>query len=220
MIIPAELLPLSSLWLAVIPSVIALVVALLGINWQAMRDHRGTHHFFLGSIVALTLLWSLNAGILPGLHFHLLALTSITLLMGWRLALLAGFCVQLLLVIMGKLWWGAVAYQFVLAVMVPVLFTYAFWLLVYKRLPHNPFVYILVAGFLNAGLTQAITDIVQSVAIWIQDIYPFSKIWHDYLRYLPMMMFPEGVVNGMFITGMVVFHSRWLSTFDENSYFN
>ena len=28
-------------------------------------------------------------------------------------------------------------------------------------------------------------------------------------------MFPEGVVNGMFITGMVVFHSRWLSTFDD-----
>jgi len=33
-------------------------------------------------------------------------------------------------------------------------------------------------------------------------------------------MFPEGVVNGMFITGMVVYHSRWLSTFDEDSYFN
>lgn len=220
MIIPAELLPLCSLWLAVIPSFIVLALALTGINWQAIREHRGTQHFFLGSIVALTLLWSLNAGILPGLHFHLLGLTAITLLMGWRLALLAGLGVQLLLVVMGKLWWGAIAYQFLLAVAVPVLFSYAFWLLVYKRLPHNPFVYILVAGFLNAGLTQAIADIVQSVALWAQDIYSFAKIWHDYLRYLPMMMFPEGVVNGMFITGMVVFHSRWLSTFDENSYFN
>ena len=58
------------------------------------------------------------------------------------------------------------------------------------------------------------------VSLWQLDVYTLDKVWHNYLRYLPLMMFPEGVINGMFITGMVVFNSRWLSTFDEDSYFN
>jgi len=126
----------------------------------------------------------------------------------------------LLLVIMGKLWWGALGYSYLLSGVLPVLFSYGFYLLVYNRLRHNPFVYILVAGFINAGFTHAFSDLLQGAGLWLLGVHSPDSIWHDYLRYLPMMMFPEGVVNGMFITGMVVFHSRWMSTFDEDSYFN
>lgn len=216
---PAGLLAAPVLWLAALLMLVTLLLAAHGVNWAVLRAQRGTQHFFFGTVLVLTLLWSLHAGVLPGLHFHLLGLTAATLLMGWRLALLAGAGVQVLLALMGKLWWGAVPYQFVLVVAVPVLCSYGFWGLVYRRLPHNPFVYILVAGFLNAGLAHAVADVAQTLALWLQGLYTPERLWHDYLRYLPMMMFPEGVVNGMFITGMVVFHSRWLSTFDDDSYF-
>ena len=216
---PAGLLSELALWLALPLALLILVTAVRGINWTALRQRRGAQHFFFGSVVVIALLWSLHAGIRPGLNFHLLGLTSVTLLMGWRLALLAGALAQLLLMLTGKLWWAALPYQFLLSVAVPVLCSYAFWSLVWQRMPHNPFVYILVAGFLNAALAQGITDLAQGLSLWAQGIYSLKIIWHDFLRYLPLMMFPEGVVNGMFITGMVVFHSRWLSTFDDDSYF-
>lgn len=219
MMLPAGLLSPLALWLALPLAAGLLLLAGRDAGWHALRQHRGAQHFFFGAVVVLAILWSLHAGIRPGLHFHLYGLTAATLLMGWRLALLAGALVQLLLVVSGKLWWAAAPYQFVLAVAVPVLCSYAFWWQVWQRLPHNPFVYILIAGFLNAGLAQMATDIAQSLALWAQGIYSLAALWHDFLRYLPLMMFPEGVVNGMFITGMVVFHSRWLSTFDDESYF-
>lgn len=193
--------------------------ALSGINWQALAERRGLQHVFFASILLCLPLWLLSAGVLPGLHFHLLGLTTLTLLMGWRLALLAGFILQLLLCLLGKLWWAAMPYQFLLAVAVPVLFSFLIWWLVARYMPHNPFVYILLAGFVNAGLAQALSSTVQSLALWGLDIYTWDVIWHNFLSYLPMMMFPEGTVNGMFITALVVFHSRWLSTFDADSYF-
>jgi uncharacterized membrane protein len=218
--IDSGLLPEMALWWSAILSVLLLIPALLSYNWQALLNLRGAQHFFFGSVVVLALLWNMQAGILPGLSFHLMGVTAITLMMGWRLALLSVLLVQVILVLVGKLWWAALPYQFLLAGALPVLFSYGFYLLVYRRLAHNPFIYILVAGFLNAGLTHGFSDFLQALSLWLLDVHPMELIWRDYLRYLPMMMFPEGVVNGMFITGMVVYHSRWLSTFDEDSYFN
>ncbi|MDK2778583.1 MAG: energy-coupling factor ABC transporter permease [Pseudomonadota bacterium] len=219
MIRTADLLPLWALWSGAGIALLILVPALLSYRWQALREERTAQHLFAGGVVVLSLLWSLQAGILHGLSFHVLGVTAATLMMGWRLALLALLLVHVVLVITGKLWWGALGYSFLLGGALPVLFSYGFYLLVHNRLLHNPFVYILVAGFINAGVTHAFSDLLQGGALWWLEVHSPQLIWHDYLRYLPMMMFPEGVVNGMFITGMVVFHSRWLSTFDEDSYF-
>lgn len=194
--------------------------ALLTYNWRALLDCRPAQHLFFGSIVVISLFWHMRAGVLPGLEFHILALTASTLMMGWRLALLAAALAQLVLVFTGRLMVADLGMVVALQVSLPVAFTYGFYLLVYRRLVHNPFVYILVAGFLNAGFTHAFSDLVTSGFYWLGGLYDGGRLWYDYLRYLPLMMFPEGVVNGMFISGMVVFHTRWLSTFDEDSYFN
>jgi uncharacterized membrane protein len=200
-------------------ALIALASAAWRYNWSALLACRPAQHLFYGSILVITLFWHLKAGIIPGLGFHILALTAATLMMGWRLALIAGSLAQLLLVLTGQLDVHLLGFAVVLQVAAPVAFTYLFFLMVYQRLVHNPFVYILVAGFLNAGFTHAFSDILMSLAYWLGGEYELSRIWNDYLRYLPLMMFPEGVVNGMFISGMLVFHTRWLSTFDEDSYF-
>merc|ERR1711879_233022 len=123
------------------------------------------------------------------------------------------------LVMVGQLEWQMLGYQLLFGCLLPVAFSFWFYCMVYKRLSHNPFIYILVAGFMNAGMTHAFADVINSASYWLLGVYSLDLIWHDYLRYLPLMMFPEGVVNGMFISWMVVFHSRWLSTFDEDSYF-
>jgi uncharacterized membrane protein len=200
-------------------AVILLLLAIRRVNWQALREYRSTQHLFWGSVVVLAVLWHLRAGILPGMEFHILGYTSLMLMTGWPLAFIAALFVQLLMLLTGKFSWLDFGYQYVFFSALPILFSYGFYLLVYRRLTHNPFVYILVAGFLNAGLTHAFSDLMHSGLMLGFSVYSQEVIWHDYLRYLPLMMFPEGVINGMFISGMVAFHSRWLSTFDEDSYF-
>lgn len=188
-------------------------------NWAALRECRPAQHLFFGSVLVMTMFWHMQAGILAGLGFHILALTAATLMMGWRLAILAGAMAQVLMVLTGNVLVTQLGFVIVLKVVAPVLFSYLFFLVVYKRMVRNPFVYILVAGFLNAGFTHAFSDVLLSLVYWLAGVHDAGHIWNDYLRYLPLMMFPEGVVNGMFISGMVVFHTRWLSTFDEDSYF-
>lgn len=213
-------LPFSLLLICSVIALFFIGIAARRVNWSAVKNIRATQHLFCGSVVVLSLFWYMRAGILPGLNFHILGYTAVMLMMGWPLALLAAAFVQLLMLVSGQFSWFEFGYQYVFFSVMPVLFSYGFYLLVYRRLTHNPFVYILVAGFTNAGFTQAFTDVIRSFLLWNLDVYPAETIWRDYLRYLPMMMFPEGVVNGMFISGMVAFHTRWLSTFDEDSYFN
>lgn len=200
-------------------ALIAMGGAAWSTNWSALLANRSAQHFFFGSSVIMAAFWLMKAGVLPGLNFHILALTAVTLMMGWRLTILAASLAQSGLAAFGALEWSMLGYQILIGCVLPILFSFWFYCLVYKRLVHNPFVYILVAGFLNAGFTHAFSDIVHCASYWLLGVYTLDAIWHDYLRYLPMMMFPEGVVNGMFIAGMVAFHSRWLSTFDEDSYF-
>lgn len=189
-------------------------------NWRSFLQHSGVQHFFAGALVVIVVLWMMSAGIKQGLHFHILGVTGLTLLMGWRFALLAGVLVVSFMVAIGDLRlqnWGL---SCCLTVVAPVMFTYLFYLYIYRQLSHNPFVYILVAGFLNAGITQALYALLVSGFYVLDGTYTVSEVWFDYLRFLPLMIFPEGVVNGMFLAGMVSFHPQWLSTFDEGSYFN
>lgn len=189
-------------------------------NWRSFRRFAGVQHFFAGAVLVITGLWCMHAGIKRGLDFHILGLTSLTLLMGWRFALLAGAFVVSSMVGFGKISFQEWGLSYALVVVIPVLFTYLIFLHVYRRLPCNPFVYILVAGFLTAGVTQALHAVTVSGFYWLDDTYTGKELWLNYLRFLPLMMFPEGVINGMFLAGMVSFHPQWLSTFDQDSYFN
>ncbi|MDP2505436.1 energy-coupling factor ABC transporter permease [Oceanobacter sp. 3_MG-2023] len=209
-------------WLLGLMSLVSLGLlgwSIYSYRWSALIEHRPAQHLFFGSVLVMVLFWQAKAGILPGLGFHILALTSVTLMMGWRLALVATAMMQLVLALSGQFEWQTLGYHYLIQTALPIGFTYGFYSLVYLRLPHNPFIYILVAGFLNAGVTHAFLDLLQSAIYALSGTYTVDKIWHDYLRYLPLMMFPEGVVNGMFISGMVAFHTEWLSTFNEESYF-
>ncbi|HBS42311.1 MAG TPA: hypothetical protein DEA26_06500 [Oceanospirillales bacterium] len=217
MIYLAEVGPYA--WLIHLLAVALLIWAAVTTNWKALRVHPGTHHFMFGAVLVLSGFWVLKAGVHDGLHFHILGIAAITLLMGWRLALLVYAGVLAVMVLVGQIGLQDWSVSFLLGVGLPVLVCYQFYLQVYRRLPHNPFVYILVAGFLNAALSQVVFVSSVSFWYWITEYHAPHLIWNDYLSYLILTLFPEGVTNGMFISGMVTFQPRWLSTFDEDSYF-
>ena len=60
---------------------ILLLFALLGAPWRRLQDSDQLN-VFLGVCVSLMLLWTLRAGVVPGLNFHLLGATLLVLMFG------------------------------------------------------------------------------------------------------------------------------------------
>mgnify|MGYP000084126520 CR=1 FL=1 len=51
------------------------------------------------------------------------------------------------------------------------------------------------------------------------DVYPFERIAREYLPFLPLYLFPEGLMNGMLTAVFVGMKPEWLRSFDESRYF-
>lgn len=200
-------------------SALLLIYASIGINWKMLRENTYLQHFFWGAIIAISGLMSMQAGLLAGLEFHLMGYTALTLLMGWRLALLVGVGVELGRFAFGLIDLNGLAYSYLFSCVLVVLFSSSMLRIIERYLPTNPFIYIMFAAFFTAGLSHAVSDGIKAVNLVLMDIYSMEQVWREYLRYLPLIMFPEGVINGMFISGMVAFNPRWLSSFDEDVYF-
>ena len=65
---------------------------------------------------------------------------------------------------------------------------------------------------------MAAAGIVMCLMLWSSGTYSFDELVHEYLRYLPLFMIPEGFINGTFVTGLMVFHPDRLSTLDQSRY--
>jgi len=217
---PVDFFPFSLLVACAVLWVVVLVWALTQVSWPAMIANRRAQHIFFAATLFVAVVATMRAGILPGLTIHMLAATSITMMMGWPLAVLSLSLAQLVIALAGFESLENLAVNGIFSAVVPVLISFLFFRLVVKPLPHNPFVFIMVGGFFNGAVTIALTACAVSYGFWVSGIYSQEVIWHNYLSYLPLMMFPEGFLNGMFISGMVAFQPQWLSCFDEDSYFN
>lgn len=211
--------PTFSFFLVSTIGLATLIYAIATYSWSSLAEQRPAQHALAISVLVLTGLWSLRAGVSFGLHFHILGVTAITLMMGWRLAFITTAVVLLIMAILGVMPWYNFAVSFAFAGLIPIAAVMLVHNLVARHMRHNPFVYIFASAFFNAGLAQGLYIAVLAGWYWWDDIYDTHQVWYNYLRYLPLMMFPEGIITGMFISGMVVYNPRWLSTFDEDSYF-
>ena len=45
-----------------------------------------------------------------------------------------------------------------------------------------------------------------------------DQLRQSYLSVLPLMMFPEAFINGLIVTGLVVFKPAWIPSFDDEVY--
>jgi uncharacterized membrane protein len=49
-------------------------------------------------------------------------------------------------------------------------------------------------------------------------LYDWAHIRNDYLPYIPLIIFPEAVLNGMLMTVFVVIRPEWVRSFDDEFY--
>ncbi|RBW51903.1 energy-coupling factor ABC transporter permease [Marinobacter sp. F3R11] len=195
-----------------------LVQAARSVRWRVLVSDNALQHSFFGAAVALGFIWQLRAGIYPGLAIHIFGITVVTLMLGWGLAIFAGLLALAITVITGREPVMMFAANGFVTVMVPALVTQGIMLWERHRDFSNFFAYIFICGFFGAGMSVVVAGMVMCMMLWLSGVYEFSELVHDYLRYLPLFMLPEGFVNGAVVTGMMVFHPDRLTTLDQRRY--
>lgn len=171
----------------------------------------------MGASVALFLIWIFEAGIRPALGFHFLGVTVYTLMFGWSLGAIGVSLITVAItVISGD--WSAMAINALLLGVLPVSTSYGIYYLVHRYLPHHLFVYIFLCGFFNAMLAAGAAVLALVTLLIATETYTFARISRDYLPFLPLYLFPEGMLNGMVLTALIGLRPRWLKTYDDETY--
>ena len=211
------LLPGSILWGCWILWSVLMVGTVVAADWDQLFVEKPLQHTFFGAAVALIVLWNLRAGILPGLSVHVLGMTTLSLMLNWPLAIVAGSLSLVAMVILGREALVDFAINDMVTVMLPALVTYGImrWERTHFRLF---FAYIFVCGFFGAAIAVACSAAAVVVILLASGVYGWDTLVVDYLRYLPMIMLPEAFVNGMLITGLMVYFPQRLLTLDESRY--
>ncbi|QYO70964.1 energy-coupling factor ABC transporter permease [Vibrio cholerae] len=211
--------------LAQIASTIILFIVLFWVRkdtqhalWPKFRDDKSFQHLTYFVMLGLFLLWSAQASVKEGLSIHFLALTTLTMMYGWRSAFILTLPVGAALALFGKISFTALPEYLLLSSLLPILISYSVFALSYHYLPRNIFVFIFVAGFFNAGVTGSLHLLLNSLYIWQLGAYDWTTIIDNYLIFVPLLAFPEGLLNGMALAILAVFRPEWLRVFSDRDY--
>lgn len=184
---------------------------------QLIKDKRQQHLIF-GSAAALFTLWMFRAGIFEGLDVHFIGLSTVTLILGFRYALLSGTIALIGATVAGYGQWEYIGINGLLGVVLPISITYLVYIVSFHRLPRHLFVYIFVCAFFPGALAIAVKTLSLAGYYFIDNAYPWDIIFDNYVKLIPLVLFPEALLNGMAITLLVIYQPTWLYTFHDKFY--
>lgn len=185
--------------------------------WSVFKDS-SRFNLWLGLIVGLTLMWSLKAGVKPGLTLHLLGATAMTLSFGPQLAFIA-LNLVLAAVMVNE---GGGAASFALNALLlagwGVFLSNRIYRIVDRFLPRHFFIYIFVNGFFGSAATVIGVGAAASSLMVLAGAYPAAYLLEEYLPYFLLLGFSEAWLSGMAMTLLVVYFPGWVATFDDSRY--
>jgi uncharacterized membrane protein len=217
MTIDGALLSPTLMWVLNLFLAAMLLLAARLAPWRKLRQ-REQLNVFLGTLVALMLLWHMDAQVQPGLSFHLLGVTAITLMFGWSLAVIGTAIVLLGVTINTGAGWEGYAMNAVLSGVVPATLTQILLILIRWYLPKQFFVYVLVNGFLTAGLVGVLTGYLAAFLLVLMGAYSFADLSETVLPFFPLMFMPEAFLNGWILAVLVAFKPEWVYSFSDEQY--
>lgn len=215
--LPDGLLPSGWLWSGHALFACVLLVVAWRAPWSRLRGS-SMHNLFLGVCVALMVLWSLKAGVRPGLNFHVLGATLLTLMFGWPLAVAGIALVLVAVTAYGMSGWESFSLNALLMGVLPALVSWGVYRLVLRLLPRHLFIYIFVCGFFGAALAMAATGIASAAVFVLSGTYGLEQLLHEYLPYFLLMVFPEAIFTGSFVALLAVYRPAWIWTYDQDRY--
>lgn len=209
-------LPIATVgWLIALGSV---AWAVRAAPWSALRAEPARLN--LVGLAALFLLgmWSLKATLMPGLTLHFLGVATATLVIGLELTLIAGLAAAIVLPFAFGGGLAITGWHFVLSALLPALITYAITRGSQRWMPPNFFVYLFIGVFLSAVLGVLVHGGGTALLVMTMGLYDGDIVWNNYLRILPLLAFPEGVINGMIMTALALVMPQWVISFDDHHY--
>lgn len=215
--ISGELFPVSWLWVFAAVYGWLLVKALRWANWRRLANPAQLN-VFLGAIVCVLMLWTLRTEIQPGFAWHLSAMVTLTLMFGWSLAIIAGSLALLGTSIVGLNDWSGMIPSALIFVALPASLTQLILGLARAYLPKHYFIYVFINAFFAGGLICVLTALAATGLLLASGAIPLQKLIDNYLLFLPLMFFPEAVLNGWMISIMVGFKPDWVGSFRDEEY--
>ena len=215
--IPSNLIPDAWLWMAALVFILLLMMALYSAPWAKLGDNEANHVYF-GAIALLAVLWTLRAGIIPGLNYHLLGVTALCLMFDWQFALLAVSLVVTLVTSYGPAGWESLPLNVLLMGALPIGLTRLLLTLAQRYLPLNFFVYIFFNAFMAGGLASLLTGLAAATVFLLSGVHGADALMDNHIPSLVLLFFPEGFLNGLVMTVLVVYRPRWVSTFHDRWY--
>jgi uncharacterized membrane protein len=212
-----SLLPADLLWFAYFVWLLVGIQALRAAPWRVFLANSKLQHVFLGASSVLFLMWIFEVGVRPALGFHFLCVTVYTLMFGWSLGVIGVSLIMTGVTIMSGDWTALAMNTLVLGVL-PVSVSYGVYRLVYRYLPRHLFIYIFLCAFFNAMLAAGAAVLALATVLVVTETYTFARISHEYLPYLPLYLFPEGLLNGMTTMALIGVRPDWLKTYDDDIY--
>lgn len=206
-----------ALWTLNILFSLVLVAALRMAPWRKFRDSEQIH-VFLGTTVALLLLWHMEAQVQPGLSFHLLGVTAITLMFGWSLAVIAVTLALLGVTLNAGGGWAGFALNALVSGVVPITLSQILLILIRWYLPKHFFVFVLVNGFLTAGFVGVASGYLAAWLLVGCGAYTFAELDQTVLPFFPLMFLPEAMLNGWLLAVLVAFKPQWVYSFSDEQY--
>jgi uncharacterized membrane protein len=208
-----------SAWLVLFGAVylVALWYALRWADWSRLKDAR-QQHVWLGTIVFLFFLWNMRVEIQPGFYWHLSGMVIITLMLRWSLAILAGSLALLGVVLAGFNDWSGFLPSAVFAVVLPATLTQVILGLTRAYAPKHFFVYVLVNAFAAGGFIFLVMSACIVGGLLSLGVYPWHEMKQNFLYLMPMMFFPESMLNGWLAAMIVIYKPHWIISFSDEEY--
>ncbi|MCW9079286.1 MAG: energy-coupling factor ABC transporter permease [Gammaproteobacteria bacterium] len=212
-----ELFPTSWLWSFAALYAWLLSRALRWADWKRLADNVQLN-VFLGAVVCVSLMWTLRTEVQPGFAWHLSGMVALTLMFGWSLAIIAGSLALFAATIVGLNDWAGLVPSALVFIVLPAGLTQLILGLARAYLPKHYFIYVFINAFLAGGVVSLITAFVATGLLLLADAYSLQKLSDSYLLFLPLMFFPEAVLNGWLISIMVGFKPHWVGSFRDEEY--
>lgn len=215
--LPYPLLSEAWYWLAWGLWLPLMLLALRRAPWSVFREGERLH-LWLGMVVVLVLLWSMKAGVKPGLDLHLTGIMLFSLVFELPLAFVGFNLVLLGLVLNGALAWESLALNALLTAGTGLLLAKLLQLGVDRLFPRHFFVFVFLKGFFGAALVVMGVGLGFTCLYGLDGIYAWNYLLEEYLPYYLLLGFSEAWISGMVLTLMLVYRPGWVATFDQSIY--
>lgn len=190
------------------------------IDFKLMIAHKRLQHLVFGAGAVVFVLWLFRAGIYDGLSVHFLWLSALTLTLGFRYAIFVSGIVLLGITIVGRESWSMLGANGLFGVLIPIGLTYLVFTLSFHKIMRNMFVYVFVCAFFPGAIGIALKMALVGGFYTLNGTYPWDVVVDNYEVLIPLMLFPEAMLNGMTMTLLVIYKPDWVYTFSDKDYFD